>query len=879
MQKSTIFPEIKKASLNCYILLLGTLPLCCQPPLDFEEGVLSLYAGDMGWRLEQIPAQCWGVDSLNPISGKYSLHHSFDNSQAGCDYFILHHFPLRRSRPGDEIFSGDSLSFSFRVRHAYPPSSGNNWQVALLSEFDTGIKEGIVLGVNLVGSDDLVKIWRARDGEYEELCVSALNFQEEIGTLLAPFFKLSWQWDGRLGLWYGADGSGGLQEIASCTMHDLPEGRSLVLRYEYSAAQDRKLYFDELHLEGDFVADTLAPLISGWKLESQTILQLTFSEAIECSDSSRIALISSTQSLDSFSVEAQQLRLFFSDPLPNRQTLALAVQGICDRDGNCMSDTLLQIFRNEAEWGDLVFNEVMADPDPPVGFSLGEYVELFNRSEYQLNLEGWCLKVGERKYDLDKGEGALLMEPGEYRVFSPPSLSNQKSSLAIYSKEGVLVHATTYKIPYESPQWKREGGWSLESPDPEQVCNISKLWEYSVDRRGGTPGEVNSVKGERPDHTAPRFLYFGYETAGEITLYFSEPVHLAEDKVNEVLLYPGGYQAMQLLSNPALGERLLCRFSIDISQLSGFTISLPALSDCSGNILQDLQIKGGQAKVPVTGSVLVNEIMYDPLDGAAEYIELFNPGPNFVDIRDLGLDVTGEGEVQDGFLPLSESSRMMGPDEYLVLTGNVDHLMDSYGLEISGCWVELEDLKSLPDGGAKIWLMNRSGNGIDVVSYGDELHMELISDTRGISLERINPARTGSDPGNWHSAASIENYATPGRLNSHFLPLSDQGRDLVLEPRVFSPDNDGYNDLLVILPGIEESGSVIRLWITQADGSPVRMLANMHIAGSSSQYSWDGRHDNGQMAEEGFYVVHLRGFNPTSGSRWNRKCAVGVVYR
>ncbi|MDX2430065.1 MAG: hypothetical protein QNK35_03970, partial [Bacteroides sp.] len=67
MQKSTIFPEIKKASTNCFILLLGTLCLWCQPPLDFENGALSLHSGDMGWRLEQIPGQCWGLDSLNPI--------------------------------------------------------------------------------------------------------------------------------------------------------------------------------------------------------------------------------------------------------------------------------------------------------------------------------------------------------------------------------------------------------------------------------------------------------------------------------------------------------------------------------------------------------------------------------------------------------------------------------------------------------------------------------------------------------------------------------------------------------------------------------------------------------------------------------------------
>ncbi len=489
------------------------------------------------------------------------------------------------------------------------------------------------------------------------------------------------------------------------------------------------------------------------------------------------------------------------------------------------------------------------------------------------------MEVGDRKYLLDEEEAGKPIEPGEYRVLHPGSLSNQGSMLTLYSKEGVLVHAASYMIPFDAPQWKREGGWSFESPDPERTCIISQLWEYSMDRSGGTPGEMNSVKGERPDMQVPQFLYFGYESQGEITLYFSEPVYLAADRTDEVVLTPGDYQALQIMAGKPLGDRLICRFELDLSLLSRYSFRLPAVSDCSGNLSQEIRFEGGHTMIPGNGSVLINEIMYDPMEGGAEYIELFNPGQHFVDIRELGLDVSGKAESQDGLQPLSDRSRIMGPGEYLVLTGSIDHLLESYGLEISGRWVEMADFESLPDGGGRIWLTDRAGNSIDAVSYGDDLHMELIDDTRGISLERIDPERSGSDPGNWHSAASIEGYATPGRPNSQFLPQSVRGSELLIEPRVFSPDNDGYNDLLVINPGIQEAGSVIRLWITQPDGTLVRMLANNHVAGASSHYTWDGREDNGQMAAMGFYVVHLRAYNPKSGSRRNQKCAVGVVYR
>lgn len=889
MQKSTIFPKIKTGYRISLILLLCPLSIWCQLSLGFEDGALPL---------EQFPPGRWGIDSLDPISGRYSLHHSYDNSESGCDYFLKHHGPFTRSRPGDSIFTGDSLSFSFRLRHSYDPSSGNNWQLALLADLDGEIREGIVFGVNLVGSDDLLKLWRVRDGVYEELCSSELNYEEDVGKDIAPLFRLSWQWDGQLVLWYAEDSFGEMQQIASCTLFDLPEGRSLVARYEYSSAQDRKLWLDDLLLEGRFLADTIKPALDSWRVENSSCVRLIFSEAIICSDSARAVLSlpgqASVQSAfqgvvaDSFFLQGDNLELFFPDPLPNREALDLLLGGFCDRDGNCLDDTVLRIMRNEAEWGDLLINELMADPEPEVGISMGEYVEFFMASAYVLNLEGWWLEVGERKYELSgepgdvlPGEGVdALFRAGDYLLLSGVSLPNQGAMLALYNRDGKLIHAASYEVPYGAPEWKRDGGWSLESPDPDQLCNISQLWEYSEDRSGGTPGRLNSVDGERPDYQEPVFLYYGFGEPGDLWLYFSEPLMLSAILSAELRLSPGNFQAMDLSTSGPLSETLICHFRVEPSHFSRFTFHMPAVSDCQGNLSGEFSFNGGPAVVPEPGSVIINEIMYDPLEGAAEYVEIHNPGQTFIDLRDLGFGLSEEEESFDKMLPLSDYSRIVAPGDFLVLSKSIPQLRDSYGLEISGSWVELEKMMSLPDGGGKVWLTDRSGNTIDVVSYNDEMHMELISDTRGISLERIDPARVGSDAHNWHSAASIEGYASPGRPNSQTLPVSDRESGLVAEPGVFSPDNDGYEDLLRISPGVEESGTVIRLWITTPDGRPVRSLANNHVAGLSSQYTWDGRDEGGGMAAEGFYIVHLRTYHPLiSGSSYNQKLAVGLIYR
>ncbi len=857
--------------------MLLPVNLWAQTVIGFEDALVQVKPGDMGWVVEQIPPHRWEVDSLNPISGLNSLHHSYDNPKAGCDYYILHHHP----------FKGDSLSLSFSISHAYPPSSGNNWQVAILADFDGELKEGIVMGVNLVGNDDMLRLWRVRKGEIEELGLSDLNYQEDHGRDAASLFRLTWQRGGLLALGYAGDSASEMQEICSFFLEDLPGGRSLVLRYEYSAAQDRKLWFDDLLLKGNFEADTLPPLVTGNLFESSKILIVKFNEPVYCCKTSDMLLwysdplddqeVKRIIKTDSLSLEGQSLRLYLADAPPNRVPMQLSLHGICDRDGNPTPDTLLPVMRNESQWGDLVINEVMADPDPPLKESLGEYVELYNRSEFQLNLEGWTMHIGERSYPLAETRNEKLLAPGDYLVLYSLFLPNQGSTLSLYNREGSLIHAAAYRPPYKASQWKKDGGWSLESPDPELLCNTSILWEYSLDRSGGTPGKKNSVYGVRNDNQPPLFLYFGYGSDGNLILHFSERIDFDDHQPEKLILYPGNYKPLGLFAGEPLGKNIYCRFALDPSLLTRFSIKIPALSDCKGNLSRDLQFYGGKTLEPAKGSVLINEIMYDPEEGQAEYIELYNPGQYFVDIAELGVDVSGVNEKLEDLEPLSDHSRIMGPGEYIVLTGSTSHLMDSYQLELSGSWVELENFPSLPKGGGRIWLSDRSGRIIDAVSYGDEMHMDLISDSKGISLERISSGELGDDPTNWHSAASIAGYATPGRLNSQSLSESDAGKGLSLNPGVFSPDNDGFNDLLVISPGNMDPGCVIRLWVSRPDGSMVRMLANNHVASASSQYSWDGRMDDGRMAEGGFYVVHFIGYNPVSGARWRQKRAVGLV--
>jgi flagellar hook assembly protein FlgD len=168
---------------------------------------------------------------------------------------------------------------------------------------------------------------------------------------------------------------------------------------------------------------------------------------------------------------------------------------------------------------------------------------------------------------------------------------------------------------------------------------------------------------------------------------------------------------------------------------------------------------------------------------------------------------------------------------------------------------------------------------VDLANYSDEMHMELLDDPRGISLERVSVKRSGQDRDNWHSAASIAGFATPGRENSQSNAESDSELLLDVSTEVFSPDNDGFNDVLEIYMNLKGNDWVIGLVISDLQGNRIRVLANNHLAAPSVTYTWDGEGANGEMLPMGFYVIHARGYRPQTGEQWVRRKAVGLVYR
>jgi flagellar hook assembly protein FlgD len=128
-------------------------------------------------------------------------------------------------------------------------------------------------------------------------------------------------------------------------------------------------------------------------------------------------------------------------------------------------------------------------------------------------------------------------------------------------------------------------------------------------------------------------------------------------------------------------------------------------------------------------------------------------------------------------------------------------------------------------------------------------------------LERVDPDKPTQDAGNWHSAASTAGYGTPGYKNSQYKQTDNINATIEVAPKVFSPDNDGIDDIAAIQYQINETGYVANVTIFDVSGRVIRHLVKNATLGLKGSWNWDGLDEKGQKLLIGNYIIYTELFN------------------
>ncbi|HBE41868.1 MAG TPA: hypothetical protein DDW27_11810, partial [Bacteroidales bacterium] len=138
--------------------------------------------------------------------------------------------------------------------------------------------------------------------------------------------------------------------------------------------------------------------------------------------------------------------------------------------------------------------------------------------------------------------------------------------------------------------------------------------------------------------------------------------------------------------------------------------------------------------------------------------------------------------------------------------------------------------------------------------YNEKMHYSLLSGKEGISLEKIRPDLPSDESVSWHSASESSGWGTPGNQNSVFTKGQDETGKINLSSQRISPDNDGYEDVLVIDIITGDPGTIVTLTIYDETGSYVRKITENFLAGNRASLIWDGTADDGTPVRRGIYI-------------------------
>lgn len=531
------------------------------------------------------------------------------------------------------------------------------------------------------------------------------------------------------------------------------------------------------------------------------------------------------------------------------------------------------LFSQPLQRYELLITEFMADPLPVVGLPAAEFIELKNVSKRPLRLDGCRITDGVTTGILGSG---ITLPPDSLLILCPkshlqafayhgrsialnafPSIDNDGDEIVLISPEGLVIHAVRFEAAdYRNPM-KQNGGWSFEMIDPRFPCHGDENWSVCQAAAGGTPGKTNSVAGSRSDITPPRLLRAWPVDNLTLVVQFDEGLDsLTTVSVNAYTLGNSAPKVVNVSLLPPHFDHASLRLEFPLSVGRVYGLEVTGIQDCHGNAMKGSQaVKTGRPDIPSETQLRINEVLFNPKPGGADYVELINLGPGIIDAQDIYLGNASNGGMATNLKPLKMAPQLIFPGDLVVATSDPDATMrDYYVKERSWLW-KMENMPSYPDDAGSVIVMDKTGKELDRFNYNADIHYPLIGEKEGVALERIRPVGSTSSVGNWHSASSASGYGTPTGRNSQFMSSDTLLGQVRLSSKVFSPDLDGIDDVITISWRFPEPGNIISLRVLDIQGRLIKMLCRNDLAGTSGHSNWNGLSEAGKSISAGPYIL------------------------
>lgn len=854
-----------------FVLFLTGSPLFSQINDDFSDGDFS-------------NSPVWaGTNADFIVNASFELQ--LNNSVASTSYLATPH----------GLSTMDNQEWTFLTRQTFAPSGSNFGRVYLTADNAdlTVVQNGFYIQLGEAGSTDAVRLFKMVSGVSTEILagpVGQIAGSSAVGIRVVRDNSANWN--------LMIDATGGTSYTPAGIINDATSllGTHFGVMQVYTASNANKFFYDNIYV-GDEIVDLTPPTLLSAVAINANLIDVLFDEPVDQITAETVGNydIQPFQSAASIVRDGSNLALLHITPsstLINGNTYTLFSDLVEDISGNVSGSQNVNFTYLVAETpvaGDVVINEFMCDPTPVVGLKSVEYVEIYNRSNKIFNVSGW--KLGDASSFGTAQNGWLL--PNDYIVLTAtanvdsfavatavtsfPSLNNSDDAVVLYDNGGNKLDSIFYSISWYHDTNKDDGGYSLERVNPDDPCTDITDWKASNNSNGGTPGAINSVYDNTADVQAPSITQIIASAPSLIEVFFNEGMD-PSSLTNSIVVTSPILTVQNKYFTGDIPTSLFINFNEVLVGSQSYQIELQNVADCWMNTV-NLGSTFALAETAVKGDVIINEIMFDPLTGGSDWVELYNNSDKLIDLFEWQLAKLSDGLIANN--DVIEQHYLLEPGDYVVLTENISQITQNYPATVLGKFIET-DVPSYSNDSSSVYLLDNQifppNNVMDKVSYEDDWHFRLLDATKGKSLERLDPNGVSDDKNNWHTAAEAIGFATPGGENSQLNPAVSNGTFSFTSETV-SPDNDGMEDVLQINYEMAEAGYIGNFTIYDDRGRKIATVFQSELLASRGTFTWDGVRDDNTKASIGLYVALFEAFNIDGGAVFSKKKAFVVAGR
>ena len=466
------------------------------------------------------------------------------------------------------------------------------------------------------------------------------------------------------------------------------------------------------------------------------------------------------------------------------------------------------VYPKPNSFNDLVINEIMYAP------STGEqeWVELFNRSDKAINLKKWKISDNTTPITISAvdvfipAKGYIVLSKdstifSHYSVSSPvitlslPALNNSDDAVVLKDSLNVLIDSLYYLS-----SWGGGNGRSLERIDVEQPAINQSNWKTSTGIAKATPGKINSVTRKDYDGTVTDILFSPINPVAGDTISFSAKVknpgkndlsfhlELSLDENLDSIPDAGAITSDSFTLIPF--DSLTVPFNYVYENFKGtkgfFVKGIFAQDDDTTN---NCFYKTLSAGFP-SGSVLINEVMFTPVNSEPEWVEVFNASNDTINLKDWTINdvytTPAYGKVIGDFILLPQTFGVLAKDSSII---NYHRYIPSKIAKVN-----LPVLNNDLDG---VVLKDNRAVTMDSLLYNSSW-----GGSNGYSLERKVLTVPASLQDNWASSLDIE-QSTPGRINSQ----TPKDFDLTISNLATNQPSFGENENFPIYAVVKNIGT------------------------------------------------------------------------